>query len=324
MIVVTGGAGFIGSNMIKKLNDEGIDEILVVDSLKNTEKWRNLIKLKFNDYIEKEKFHTLFVRNCLPTEITTVIHFGACSSTVEKNSDYLIDNNFHYSVDLWKWCREHQVRFIYASSAATYGNSRNFSDDDTNTKSLKPANIYGYSKQLFDLWVLRNRFDDLTVGLKLFNVFGPNEYHKRSMASMVYQTFNNIKETGIAKLFKLDSIQKERYEIHPARDFIYVKDVVDVIWWLINNKQVTGIYNLGTGIARLWEDLASLVFSAMHIPPVINYIPIPDLLKFQYQFYTQADIGKLKSTGCPTKFRTLEDSIADYVQNYLTCQDQYI
>src|SRR5512133_1438577 len=252
MIVVTGGAGFIGSAFVAKLNDEGIDDIVVVDELGTDDKWRNLVKRRYDDYLDKEAFLAMVADDCVPFPVEAVVHMGACSSTTERDAGYLMENNYHYSCSLAEWAKKHGVRFIYASSAATYGDgSRGFSDDDEMTRALRPINMYGYSKQLFDLWVLRRGLIGSVAGIKFFNVFGPNEYHKGDMTSVIFKAFHQIRKTGRVRLFK--SYKPEYADGGQKRDFVSVKDCVDVLWWLMNNREVDGIFNLGTGEARTWN-----------------------------------------------------------------------
>lgn len=314
MIIVTGGAGFIGSCFIKKLNDKNINDILVVDRLGNGDKWKNLVGKRIYNYFHKDEFLSLVKRGELKhKQITAIVHLGACTSTIEKNSDYLMDNNYSYSVALAEYALHNKIKFIYASSAATYGKAENgYLDDDYD---LYPLNAYGFSKHIFDLWVISNGYDKVFTGLKFFNVFGPNEYHKKNMASMVFKAFNQIRETGKVRLFK--SSHPDYKDGEQMRDFVYAKDVADVIWNFLVKDNKSGIYNLGTGNPYSWNELMQCVFQAMGVPTDIEYIDIPDELKNQYQYYTQANIDKLKKSGCAVKFHTLEESVTDYVKNYL-------
>jgi len=317
MIVVTGGAGFIGSAILWKLNAEGVDNIIVVDRLGTTDKWKNLVERRFADYLDKEDFLALLLQDEVPFEVDAIIHMGACSSTTERDADYLMENNYRYTAQLARWAVEKDIRFIYASSAATYGDgARGFSDDEKLTTQLRPINMYGYSKQLFDLWAFRNGLADRIAGIKFFNVFGPNEYHKEDMRSVVYKAFGQIREKGRVGLFK--SYHPDFGDGEQKRDFIYVKDCVDVIWWLLENRETTGLFNLGTGHARTWNDLARAVFTAMGVNPAIEYIEMPETIREQYQYHTEAKMDKLRATGCPVRTASLEDSVADYVNNYLT------
>jgi len=323
MIIVTGGAGFIGSAFVWKLNQEGIDDILIVDRLGKTDKWKNLVNLRFVNYMHKDDFLELIYNDTVNFEVEAIIHMGACSSTTERNADYLWKNNNVYTGYLAEWAIERSIRFIYASSAATYGDgSLGFSDDHDKIKALKPINMYGYSKQVFDLRVLRHSWEDKIAGIKFFNVFGPNEYHKEDMTSMIFKAFNQIKETGEVKLFK--SYLPKYPDGGQLRDFVYVKDCIDVMWWLFKNPDVNGIFNLGTGKARTWNDLIKAVFSAMKKTTNIEYIEMPEALRNQYQYFTEAKMDKLKAAGCPVAFSLLEDSVRDYVVNYLQKADQHL
>ncbi|MDQ5987668.1 MAG: ADP-L-glycero-D-manno-heptose-6-epimerase [Syntrophus sp. SKADARSKE-3] len=323
MIIVTGGAGFIGSALVWKLNQEGIDDIVIVDHLGTSEKWKNLVNLKYYDYIHKDDFRNMVEGDEVPFETTALIHLGACSSTTERDADYLWRNNYLYSRQMAQWVRRYNIRFIYASSAATYGDgSLGFFDDDGTSLALKPINMYGYSKQIFDLWVLRQSLDDKMAGIKFFNVFGPNEYHKGDMRSVVHKAFGQIKTEGKVRLFK--SSRPEYADGGQMRDFVYVKDCVDVLWWLIQHPETNGIFNLGTGRARTWNDLMNAVFAAMNLSPNIEYIDMPPGLDAQYQYFTEAKMGKLQGTGCPASFRSLEESVKDYVCNHLMKSDPYL
>jgi len=323
MIIVTGGAGFIGSAFVWKLNQESIDDILIVDRLGKTDKWKNLVNLRFVNYMHKDDFLELIYNDTVNFEVEAIIHMGACSSTTERNADYLWKNNYVYTGYLAEWAIERSIRFIYASSAATYGDgSLGFSDDHDKIKALKPINMYGYSKQVFDLRVLRHSWEDKIAGIKFFNVFGPNEYHKEDMTSMIFKAFNQINETGEVKLFK--SYLPKYPDGGQLRDFVYVKDCIDVMWWLFKNPDVNGIFNLGTGKARTWNDLIKAVFSAMKKTTNIEYIEMPEALRNQYQYFTEAKMDKLKAAGCPVAFSLLEDSVRDYVTKYLQKSDPYL
>ncbi len=323
MIIVTGGAGFIGSALVWKLNAEGIHDIVIVDRLGTSSKWKNLVNLRYEDYLHKDEFLSLVHRNAVPFEVDALVHMGACSSTTERDADFLWANNFAYTRALAKWSLLHSVRFLYASSAATYGDgSLGFSDDHEKIAGLKPINMYGYSKQLFDLWVLREKLEDTMAGIKFFNVFGPNEYHKGDMASVIFKAYHQILETGKVRLFK--SHLPEYADGGQMRDFVYVKDCVDVLWWLLQNRQVNGIFNLGTGKARTWNDLIAAVFAAMGRERNIEYIDMPESLRGQYQYFTQADMAKLQTVRCPVAFSSLEDSARDYVVNHLQQTDPHL
>jgi ADP-L-glycero-D-manno-heptose 6-epimerase len=325
MIVVTGGAGFIGSATVWGLNKKRFFDIHIVDSLKDSEKWKNLVNLRFSDYEEKESFlkRIIYDDPLLKNSIDAIIHLGACSSTTEKNASYLIENNYKYTQVLCKWCLKNNKDFIYASSAATYGDgSMGFSDNIENLPDLRPLNMYGYSKQLFDLWAYKNGLFDKITGLKFFNVFGPNEYHKGEMRSIIHKAYQQIKETGKIKLFK--SYKKEYRDGEQVRDFIYVKDAVDMILFLMENK-IKGLYNIGTGKARSFNDIAFTIFKILGKSAKIEYIDMPDFIKEKYQYHTEADMKKLFTEAkYEKKVMTLEEGIADYIQNYLMKEDIYL
>ncbi len=323
MIVITGGAGFIGSALVWRLNLAGITQVVVVDNLGVSDKWKNLVHRSYVDYLHKDAFLELVHWNELPFPVETIVHLGACSSTTQRDADYLMENNYRYSRHLATWAVANQVRFIYASSAATYGDgTRGFSDQDEETRLLWPINMYGYSKQLFDLWVLNEGLESRVAGVKFFNVFGPNEYHKGEMRSVVHKAYHQIKEEGRVRLFK--SCRPDYDDGGQLRDFIYVKDCVEVLLWLINNPGVNGIYNLGTGKARTWNDLVTAVFAAVGGTPRIDYIEMPPSLRSQYQYFTEASMEKLLARGCPLAFRPLEEAVLDYVVNYLEKPDPYL
>jgi ADP-L-glycero-D-manno-heptose 6-epimerase len=323
MIVITGGAGFIGSAFVWRLNQEGIDDILIIDSLGTDDKWKNLVNLRFADYIHKDAFLRMICDDRVPFDVSAIVHMGACSSTTERDADYLWNNNYLYTKTLAEWSLQRGIRFIYASSAATYGDgTQGFSDDHSKINILKPINMYGYSKQLFDLWALKNHVENKIAGIKFFNVFGPNEYHKADMTSVIFKAFHQIKETGKVRLFK--SYLPKYPDGGQLRDFVYVKDCLNVMWWLFNNPAANGIFNLGTGKARTWNDLIKAVFAAMGIKTNIEYIEMPESLRNQYQYFTEAKMDKLKAAGCPAVFSPLEDSVRDYVVNYLQKTDQYL
>lgn len=319
MIVVTGGAGFIGSVIIWKLNKLGYDNIVVVDRLGTGDKWKNLNGLKFADVYNKEEFYNMVVDETVPFNVDAIIHLGACSSTTEKDADYLLQNNYRYSVELAKHCLPRRARFIYASSAATYGIGEYGYDDNVDElESLRPLNMYGYSKHMFDLWVKRMKIMDKVVGLKFFNVYGPNEYHKGDMRSVVHKAFEQIRDTGKAKLFK--SNHPDYGDGEQQRDFVYVKDVVDMTLYFLENRDQGGLFNVGKGKARTWNDLVNALFAAMGKEPNIEYVDMPEHLKGKYQNYTQAKLDKIIAAGCPSPDTSLEDGVKDYVQNYLLKQ----
>lgn len=317
MVIVTGGAGFIGSALISGLNSRGISDIIVVDRFGTDEKWKNLRNLRFADYYEKDDFLQMVIRNQLPSQIKAIFHMGADSSTTETDASYLVKNNFEYTKILCQWATNSDVRFIYASSAATYGNGKfGFSDNEEEIHNLQPMNMYGYSKQMFDLWAKKAELFNSIVGLKYFNVFGPNEYHKGSMRSFVLKAFEQIRDTGKVKLFK--SHKPEYKDGEQLRDFVYVKDAVDMTLFFMDNPDVSGLFNIGTGKARTWNDLVSAVFEALGKKTEIEYIDMPESIREQYQYYTQAEMSKLRNAGYDKSAHSLEDAVRDYVKKYLT------
>lgn len=316
MIIVTGGAGFIGSAIVAELNKRNNSDIIIVDSLDSDEKWKNLRKLRFADYIEVDDFFDMLVAGQLDWPVEAVIHMGACSDTTETDCSYLVQNNYNCTKLLAQWAVDEGIRFIYASSAATYGDgSRGFADDEEKIEELMPMNMYGYSKQLFDLWAKRAKILDRIVGLKYFNVFGPNEYHKGKMRSFVITAFEQINQKGQVRLFK--SYDKKYADGEQLRDFLYIADAVDMTLFFLDKPDANGIFNIGTGKARTWNDLAKATFDAMKTEPNIKYIEMPQELRGKYQYFTQAEMGKLKKAGYNKETTSLEDAIADYVRNYL-------
>jgi ADP-L-glycero-D-manno-heptose 6-epimerase len=315
LTVVTGAAGFIGRNIVAELNVRGHDNLLLVDHLGSSEKWRNLVGLRFEDMLDPQAFLSLVKSSSLP-KIDAVIHLGACSATTERDADFLLENNYRYTRTLCEWSLRQGTRFIYASSGATYGDGSNGYDDDLHTlHRLEPLNMYGYSKHMFDLWAQKNGLFDRIAGLKYFNVYGPYEDHKEDMRSVVHKSFDQIRATGCAKLFK--SYRKDYGDGESVRDFIYVKDAVDVTLFLLEHAEVNGLFNCGTGKARSWKDLTNAVFLAMHLPPKIEFIDMPETLREKYQYYTQAEMGRLRSAGYTKAFTSLEDGVNDYVTTYL-------
>lgn len=314
MIIVTGGAGFIGSCIVRTLNDMGIDDIVIVDNIVKTDKWMNMRNKNYLEYINRDEF---LVR--LPEfagKVSHVIHMGACSATTERDFDFLYKNNFEYTKTLWKFCTENQISFIYASSAATYGDGSLGFDDQKDIKTLRPLNGYGYSKQLFDLWAEKQVLTPKQhVGFKFFNVYGPNEYFKGSMASVIYHTFNKVTETGEMGLFK--SYKEGVADGKQLRDFVYVKDICKVVKFMMEHEEISGLFNLGTGTARSFYDLAVATFKAMGLEAKINFVDMPEHLRKKYQYYTQAEMTKLRNAGYKDEFYTLEEGARDYVQNYL-------
>lgn len=309
-IVVTGGAGFIGSVFIWRLNQAGLDDIIVVDEF-DEEKKKNLKGKKIKDFLDKDKFLEKLAATRLG-RIDFLVHLGACTSTTETDEDYLMKNNYLYSKSLAEWALQKNVNFLYASSAATYGRGEfGFSDEDNFSLKLKPLNLYGWSKQKFDLWVIQNSLSGRVTGFKFFNVFGPNEYHKGEMRSVVVKTYERIRKEGRAFLFK--SYRQDYGDGEQKRDFVYVKDAVEVMWYFFTHPEKKGIYNVGTGKARTFNDLVLALFQALNMKPQITYIDMPENLRNQYQYFTEADLRKLRLAGCNHVFRQLEESVSDYV-----------
>lgn len=314
MYIVTGGAGFIGSCVVRTLNDADIEDIIIVDNIASTDKWINMRNKKYLKYVNKQDFLAELPKY---ENVQAIIHMGACSSTTERNFDYLWHNNFEFTKALWNYCAEKQISFIYASSAATYGGGEYGFDDKTDIDLLRPLNGYGYSKQLFDQWVKHQAtvYPKQHVGLKFFNVYGPNEYFKGSMASMIFHGFNQIKADGEIRLFK--SCNPNYEDGGQLRDFVYVKDICAAIKWFLDNPDKSGLYNLGTGRAQSFRELAEATFHALGLEPNIRYIDMPEHLKNKYQYYTKAEMGKLRDAGYNEAFTDLEAGAKDYVVEHL-------
>lgn len=327
MILVTGAAGFIGSVIVKQLNDKGIEDLLLCDHFESGDKWKNLRGLKYDSFVQVEDLfnHPIWKKQ---GGLKAIYHMGACSDTTELDMDFLYENNTQYTNELLTLAAQKNIPIVYASSAATYGaGEQGYVDDHKGIPSLKPLNKYGYSKQLSDEWILKQKKKPkVWFGVKFFNVFGPNEYHKGKMSSVVFQSFNQIKEVGEVKLFK--SHRPDYKDGEQLRDFVYVKDVVRAMIELIEagkkKPSLSGIYNLGTGEARSFHDLVKATFTAMDIKPKIKFIDMPLELRNQYQYYTQAEMGKLKKALPKFKFMKLEDAVDDYVRNHLAQADAYL
>lgn len=311
-IIVTGGAGFIGSALVWRLNQLGYNDITIVDRLDESEKWKNLVPLKFEDYVDADDFIIDLEEY---DEFDAIFHLGACSSTTEKDSGFLIENNFDYSKTVISWAAMFGIRCVYASSAATYGDgSAGMKDGTSDLNPLRPLNMYGYSKHLIDKWAQRKGLFRQIVGLKYFNVFGPNENHKEDMRSLVGKAFDEINATGALNLFRSHNADYEDGEF--GRDFVYVKDAVDMSIHFLENH-VGGLFNVGSGKASTWNELANATFSALGREPNIQYIDMPAELQGKYQYHTEADITRLRKAGYSKPITPLADAVADYVQNYL-------
>ncbi len=313
MIVVTGAAGFIGSCLVSRLNQRGRQDIIVVDHYDGDDdpKRKNLAGKRYQRYYDKAEFLKLIRRDQIDADIDYIFHMGACSSTTLQDADYFQKNNFEYSCVVAQWAKSRQARLIYASSAATYGDGdQGYRDEEASMRNLKPLNLYGESKQQFDVWVLDNGYQNQVVGLKFFNVFGPNEYHKGDMRSVTAKAYDRIVSEGKISLFKSYNLQYK--DGQQMRDFVYVKDTVDVMLFLMENPRINGIFNLGTGQARTWNDLANALFAAVGKKPDIQYIEMPEILRGRYQYFTQADMSKLRAAGYQKPFMTLEAAVKDY------------
>ena len=327
MIIVTGGAGFIGSNIVAKLEQHEYKDIVVIDWLGNGDKWKNIAKRELAGIVPPEQ--TLTYLHEHKEEIDAIIHMGAISATTETNADLIIRSNFTLSWDLWCFCRDNDAQFIYASSAATYGNGDyGFSDNDNVTylNQLTPLNPYGWSKALFDRKIAREvlekrRTPPQYVGLKFFNVYGPNEYHKDGQKSVVAHIFPDVKDNKEVKLFK--SYHPQYKDGEQLRDFVWVEDIADVVLWFLEHKEISGLFNVGSGEARSFYDLAKAVFIATNKPPLIGFKEMPETLREKYQYFTKADLTKLRQIGYTQPMTPLEEGIRQYVQNYLNTPDIY-
>ncbi|MEM6910556.1 MAG: ADP-glyceromanno-heptose 6-epimerase [Verrucomicrobiota bacterium] len=316
-IVVTGGAGLIGSALVWALNQKGHERILVVDQLGSDEKWKNLVPLRFGDYLEGEELRAVLADDPDALgEIDTVFHLGACSATTEKDAGYLMDNNYAFTRDLAHWALEVGAKFVYASSAATYGDGSLGMDDQTEALSrLRPLNAYGYSKHLFDCYAQRAGLLEQLIGLKYFNVYGPNEHHKGEMRSVVHKAYHQIQETGRVGLFK--SYHPDYQDGCQMRDFLYVKDAVEMTIHLATAPSAGGLYNIGSGEASTWLRLAQAIFAALGKDPQIDFVEMPEQLRGKYQYYTCAGVEKLTASGWSQGAIALEEAVKDYVGEYL-------
>ncbi len=317
MIVVTGAAGMIGSAVIWALNERGEDRILAVDVLGTDERWKNLRALRFRDYLERDEFLQRVRDGRLPEGIRSIVHLGACSDTTERDASFLIRNNFEYTRTLAQLALARDLRFVYASSAATYGDgSAGYRDREEELPSLRPLNMYGYSKHLFDQWAWRSGALARLAGLKYFNVFGPNEYHKGEMRSVVLKAFEQVRREGTVRLFK--SYRPEYADGEQRRDFLYVKDAARMTLFFLDHPTLGGLFNVGSGRARTWNDLARALFAAMRRPERIQYIDMPEGLRDRYQYFTEADMSRLRAAGWAEEPTPLEEAVGDYVRGYLT------
>jgi ADP-L-glycero-D-manno-heptose 6-epimerase len=326
MILVTGGAGFIGSNLVARLTAEG-RRVSVDDSLGTGDKWRNLAHHALDELVAPDDLGDFLRRR--GDEVELVYHLGAITSTTETDADLLVETNIRLSQRLWRWCARHQVPLVYASSAATYGDgTRGFQDDDSETglASLQPLNAYAWSKHAFDRWAVRQSAEGrdrppLWYGLKLFNVYGPNEYHKGDMQSVVAKAYAQVSRGEPVTLFR--SYNTAYSDGGQKRDFVYVDDCVDVLTWLPGNAPASGLYNVGSGRAQTWRELVDAVGASSGMSPRIEWMDVPLPLRERYQYYTQADVSKLRAAGYEKPFRSLEEGVAAYVQGYLAAADPY-
>lgn len=316
-ILITGGAGFIGSALVWELNRRGCENIVVCDRLSTDEKWKNLVPLRFADYIDGNDLLQAVQHS--PAKLGRfdhVLHLGACSATTERDADYLMRNNYDFTKQLCQWSLANQTRFVYASSAATYGDgAHGMNDQDPDIHKLRPLNMYGYSKHLFDLHAKREGWLPSIVGLKYFNVYGPNEDHKADMRSLVHKACGQILATGKVQLFK--SHRPDYKHGEQMRDFLYVKDAIRMTLHLAETPSAGGLFNLGSGKAHTWIELATAIFTALGKEPVIEFIDMPEHLQSKYQYYTCADIAKLRASGFTQDITALTEAVRDYVQGYL-------
>lgn len=311
-VVVTGGAGFIGSAIVWRLNELGRDDILIVDRMDDTDKWKNLVPLRFADYLDADDFMD-YLDAFRDAEV--IFHMGACSSTTETNADYMMSNNYGYTKDLVDFAVANGIRFIYASSAATYGDgSAGMADGTEELNKLRPLNIYGYSKHLFDQYAARNGMFDRIVGLKYFNVFGPNEKHKGDMRSLVNKAFDQIRSTGKLQLFRSHNPDFTDGEF--GRDFVYVKDAVDMTLHFMESK-TGGLFNIGSGRMNTWNALTDAIFKALDVPKNVEFIDMPENLRDRYQYHTVANLSRIRAAGYTAETTPLDSAVDDYVRNYL-------
>ena len=327
MIVITGGAGFIGSNLAAGLNDAGRHDLVLVDVLGDGDKWRNIAKREFTDILSPDEIFDFL--DDTAGEVEAIFHMGARSATTERDADLVVELNFRYTMALWDWCAGHDTRFVYASSGATYGDgSYGFDDGGSldDLAKLRPLNLYGWSKHVTDRRIARLIAEDAPrppqwTGLKFFNVYGPNERHKGPMRSVASQLFDQITATGRARLFR--SHRDDVPDGGQRRDFIWVGDCVDVMLWLLDTPDVSGLFNVGTGVARSFKDVAEATFAAMGREPAIDFIDTPEDIRANYQYFTEANVTRLRAAGYDRPFTTLEDGVGDYVRRFLATDDPY-
>jgi ADP-L-glycero-D-manno-heptose 6-epimerase len=316
-IVVTGGAGLIGSAIIWALNRRGLSDILVSDRLDRSEKWKHLVPLRFADYVDADELERRATSGHEFGDVRTIFHLGACSSTTESDADFLLRNNYEYTKRLARWAVEQEARFVYASSAATYGALEADLSDEADLQTLRPLNAYAYSKHLFDLYAMRTGLDQYACGLKYFNIFGPNEDHKGEMRSIVQKAYEQIRECGSVRLFK--SYRPEYRDGEQQRDFLYVKDAAEMTLHLAECN-AAGLFNVGSGVPHTWLELVGPIFHALELPERIEFVEMPPRLRGKYQYYTCARMARLHATGYSRPITPLADAVTDYVTNYLIPQ----
>ncbi len=323
MIVVTGAAGLIGSAVARELNRRGRQDLILVDHLGTGDKWMNLRSLRYAHYMEKDEFLAALVPDekiggLIPArKLEAIIHLGACSATTERDASYLIRNNYEYSRIMAAFAAGHGIRMVYASSAATYGDGgRGYEDDENRLEELEPLNMYGYSKHMLDLWLKHASYRPAFAGVKYFNVYGPNEYHKGDMQSLVLKAYRQILADGRIRLFK--SYRPEYADGKQERDFLYVADAARLTVYLaLDNREAVGVFNCGSGVASTWLDLAGAIFAALGRPMEVEFIEMPESLRDRYQYHTRAPMGKIAGVGFREAFSSLKEGVRDYVQNYL-------
>ena len=316
MILITGACGFIGSALASALNKMGDTELVLCDRFGQQEKWQNLLGVSFRRCIHPDQLFDFLGNAENARQLSAIAHLGACSDTTQTDMDYLFENNVNFSIRLCQWALDNDVRFVYASSAATYGDgSLGFSDADELTPQLRPLNKYGFSKWLFDMWVLQNDHQNHIAGLRYFNVFGPNEYHKGTMASVIFRTLPQALNDGMVRLF--ESHRSDVAHGEQARDFIYIDEIIDITRFVLQNPQANGIFNAGTGRAHTFNNLARGIFDGLDKKPVIEYFPMPEELRGRYQYFTQADMNRLQQAGYTSGPDRFQEFVARYVRDYL-------
>ncbi|MCB1194602.1 ADP-glyceromanno-heptose 6-epimerase [bacterium] len=316
MILITGAAGFIGSAYASYLNKKGLYNLILSDAFGSGNKWKNILGTRFVEFVDRYTLFDFLEKNPLAQKITAVVHLGACTNTTEENMDFLLDTNVQYTTRLCKWAMERKIRFVYASSGAVYGDGAlGFSDADALTPQLRPLNAYGFSKWLFDMWILENGLIDSVAGLRFFNVFGPNEYHKGAMASVIFRSLKKAKREGVVRLF--ESHRGDYGHGEQKRDFIYVDEVLDAVYFVMEHKNANGIFNVGTGKAHTFNELAEALLTGLKKPINIEYFPMPEDIRSRYQYFTEADMSRLQNAGYTLPGDTFAQNVQKYVRKYL-------